>query len=147
MANIGPRNTKGASGKTPPELKSHAYAARLHPGLPAEKAAIDYIRHEEAQGKTFRVIVAELVSYRLGLEKVEDVKIPVMNAKQITDALRDILNRLKKGLVMQGTPASLAASEALDVSDDELQQFGRFNDLGIDADEFEDDAPYDEDED
>lgn len=120
--------------------KSHAYAVRLHPSIGKEKIAIDYLEEQIAKGKKMRSIMVDLVLARKRMGKAEDVEIKAVDAKKIMQLLKDILGRVKNGLVIQNTPSSQAAAAALDtVADDHFDQFERFLGMGIEADDFNDD--------
>lgn len=130
------------------EDKSHPYAARLHPSVGKEKIAIDYLEGEKAKGKKMRKILVELVLAKLRMGKAEDVEIKAVDAKKMMQMLKDILNSVKNGLVIQNTPSSHAAAAALDdVADDHFDQFERFLGMGVEADESGDDYNYYQDED
>ena len=128
----------------PDSDKSHAYAVRLHPDIPNEKIAIDYLEGQKKKNKKMRSIIVDLVLQHLELGKGEDVKIKAPDAKQMMKLLREIMDRMKQGFIAQGTPQGIAASQALEGASDEfLDTFGRFADMGMDANELE----YYEDED
>ena len=141
MANIGER-----AENLPDNEKSHAYAVRLHPAIGKEKIAIDYLEAELQKGKKMRKIIVELILSKQRLGKADDVEIKAVDAKKIMGLLKDILGRVKSGLVVQNTPASHAAAEALDhVTDDHFDQFDRFLSMGVE--DSESDFQYYDDED
>lgn len=123
--------------KLPDDKKSQSYALRLHPEIDDEKIAINYIEEQNKQGKKMRTIVTELVLYRLGISGEEEA-IEQVDARKIMKMLKDIMARMKKGFIAQGTEEGLEASRALEgASDDFIETFERFVDMGMSADDLE----------
>lgn len=134
MARPGARDEKLQDDK-----KSQSYALRLHPEIDDEKIAINYIKDQNRQGKKMRTIVTELVLYRLGISGEEEA-IEQVDARKIMKMLKDITDRMKKGFIARGTAQDIAASQALEgASDDFIETFDRFVDMGMSADDIEDD--------
>lgn len=121
------------------EEKSHSYALRLHPDIDDEKIAIDYIKEQKKKGIGLRTVFVDLVLYRLNINSEEEVIEPV-DARKIMKMLRDITERMKKGFIARGTAEDIAASQALEgASDDFIETFDRFVDMGMSADDLEGD--------
>lgn len=136
MPNIGARNQKLQD-----DEKSHPYGVRLHPAIPEEKIAIDYIDGQVLQGKKMRTIFVDLVLYRLNMtaQNAEE-GIDQVDARKIMKMLKDITDRMKKGFIARGTVEDIAASQALEgASDDFIETFDRFVDMGMSADDLEGD--------
>jgi hypothetical protein len=136
MPHIGAR-----SKKLPDDEKSHPYGIRLHPGIPKEKIAIDYIEDQKEKGLDMRTLFVDLVLYRLDMKEEDTEKgIDQVDARKIMKMLKDITDRMKKGFIARGTAEDIAASEALEgASDDFIETFDRFVDMGISADDLEGD--------
>lgn len=136
MPHIGARNQK-----LPKEEKSHPYGVRLHPAIPEEKIAIDYIEGQKEKGIDMRTLFVDLVLFRLGMTHEDTEKgIDQVDARKIMKMLKDITNRMKQGFIARGTDEALAASQALEgASEDFIETFDRFVDMGISADDLEDD--------
>lgn len=136
MPHIGARNQK-----LPDDEKSHPYGVRLHPAIPKEKIAIDYIEEQKKQGKDMRTLFVDLVLYRLDMTEEDTEKgIDQVDARKIMKMLRDIMDRMKKGFIAQGTAEGIAASQALEgATDDFIETFDRFVDMGMSADDVEED--------
>ena len=141
MPHIGPRDKNVSK-----EQKSHAYGVRLHPAIPNEKIAIDYIEDRKRSGTEMRELFVELVLYRLGMTPQDaEEGIGQVDARKIMQALKDIMSRMKQGFIAKGTAEGIAASEALEGATDEfIETFDRFVDMGISADDLE---YYDDDND
>lgn len=136
MPNIGPRNQK-----LPDDEKSHPYGVRLHPAIAEEKIAIDYVDGEMRKGKKMRTIFVDLVLYRLNMTRQDaEEGIDQVDARKIMKMLKDITDRMKKGFIARGTAEDIAASQALEgASDDFIETFDRFVDMGMSADDVEGD--------
>ena len=125
--------------KLPDEKKSQSYALRLHPAIDDEKIAIDYIEEQIGKGKTMRSIVTDLVLHRLKISP-EAEAIEQVDARKIMKMLKDIMARMKQGFIAQGTQEGLEASRALEgASDDFIETFERFVDMGMSADDMDED--------
>ena len=134
MPHIGPRDRNAAK-----DQKSHAYGVRLHPAIPNEKIAIEYIEERKNSGTEMRELFVELVLYRLGITAQEaEEGIGQVDARRIMQALKDIMARMKQGFIAKGTAEGIAASEALEgATDDFIETFDRFVDMGMSADDLE----------
>jgi hypothetical protein len=114
---------------------------RLHPSIPNEKIAIEYIQEQERNGVSMRQLFVDLVLYRLNMTPEEaEESIGQVDARRIMQTLKDMMKRMKQGFIAQGTAEGLAASEALEGATDEfIETFDRFVDMGMSADDLEDD--------
>lgn len=117
--------------------KSQSFALRLHPSLPEEAAAIAFIRHYERQGLSLRRLFVEMVM-ELENRGQEDLMVDKFDAKVIKEYLQNIFDRVKNGLVMTGVGSSSAEMPTgAGLSEDDLDDYDRFLDMGLDASDVE----------
>ena len=126
---------KGPKQPLPDREKSKAFALRLHPSIPEEAMTIEFIQHNLGRGMTMRELFVAMVVEREGRGE-EDFVVSKFDAKAIRGYLENIFERLKHGLAPQvAQPSSMPAR---DMSEEELDDYDRFLDMGLSADDIED---------